>query len=110
MQNDYNECLENKPSYSCVYDWDKFNKAQNKIETLRTKNQNAYRDFIWSYNSINTRNHHVALGINEMRIKWDLLDNMAEDLKNYSDFNKACTIYNAREYEDGCLHLRFTMY
>lgn len=110
MQNDYNECLENKPSYSCVYDWDKFNKAQNKIETLRTKNQNAYRDFIWSYNSINTRNHHVALGINEMRIKWDLLDNMAEDLKNYSDFNKACTIYNAREYEEGCLHLRFPMY
>ena len=109
---DYEECLEryHGGTYACPYDRNGRWNMERKIDMLQEKKNETYNKFKKIFSSVETKNHHVVLGINEMRIKWDLLDNSARNLKNFRDFNMACTIYHAREYNDGCLNLRFPMY
>jgi len=91
----------------CSIESSEYHKAEDKFYKIKEKYYDAKSVFESSFYSFR---EHVALAINEMRIQWDLFDNRAENLNNYRDFNKACTIYHARDYEDGCLHLRFPMY
>lgn len=84
--------------------------AEEKLDNVTVAYNSAQSKFNDLFVSENTQNHHVVFGINEMRIKWNLLNNSAKNINNYEDFNQVCTMYHEKEFEDGCLNLRFPMY
>lgn len=102
---------------TCTQSCAEVNKAysdlQQKVQEMRNKVNNTSMSFMMYLSHNVNWNDHVVFGINEMSIGWDLSrDGTGQDyaLKNYCDYNRACTIYHKREYDDGCLNLRFPMY
>lgn len=68
---------------------------------------------VMMYSKIHMWSHHVVLGINKMTIGWKLPNSTNGQnyiLENYQDYNKACSIYHQRTYDEGCLNIRFPMY